>query len=105
VAVTLAAVVVVTAAAFTVKVAELDPAGTRTEAGVVRLPLLSDSDAVAPPLGAGPVRVTVQAAVAGVTRVAGLQAREAIAASGGAAVTETVTCAVAEPELLVAVRV
>lgn len=53
------AVEVVTATVVTVKLALLAPAATVTLAGVVEDALLSDSVTSAPPVGAGPFRVTV----------------------------------------------
>ena len=63
----------VTDAPVAVKVAEVAPAGTRTEAGTVRLALLLLNVTVAPPLGAALFSVTVQLAVPGVVMVEGLQ--------------------------------
>lgn len=50
----------VTAPVVTEKLAEVDDAATVTDAGVVRAALLSESKTLAPPVGAGCVRVTVQ---------------------------------------------
>ena len=65
----------VTAAAVAVKVAEVAPAATVTEAGTVTAVLSLESVTVAPPVGAAAVRVTVQPLVPGVASVAGLHAR------------------------------
>jgi hypothetical protein len=51
---------VVTAVAVAAKVAEADPDATVTEAGTVITELLSDTDTVLPPEGAGWFKVTVQ---------------------------------------------
>ena len=51
-------------------------AGTVTEAGVVKLALLSDRATIAPPLGAAPLKVTVQVVVPGVMIVAGVHVNE-----------------------------
>ena len=51
------------------------PAGTVTEAGVVKLALLSERVTTAPPVGAAPLKVTVQVVVPGVLIVAGAQSR------------------------------
>jgi hypothetical protein len=65
----------VTADAVAVTAALADPAGTRTEPGTERLALLSDSATEAPPLGAGPLRDTVQVALPGVVTVVGVHAK------------------------------
>ena len=59
VAVTVTVVVVATLTVVVVKVAVVAPAGTVTLAGVVADVLLSDRVTTAPPVGAGPSRVTV----------------------------------------------
>ena len=48
-----------TPAVFTVKVAVVDPAVTLTLLGTVALVLFEDSETAIPPLGAGPLSVTV----------------------------------------------
>ena len=57
-----------------VNVAEVAPAGTRTESGTLnsRL-LLNESETIAPAGGAGAVRVTVQTGLSVVVRAAGVQ--------------------------------
>lgn len=72
-AVRVALVLVATAAAVTVKVAVYNPAFTVTEAGTAADALLLDRITVAPPAGAGEVRVTVQVLVPGVATEAGVQ--------------------------------
>jgi hypothetical protein len=71
------AVPVVPAAIWTVNDADVEPAGTVTEAGIVTgtddAPLPSET--IRPPEGAGPVKVAVQELEPGLTTVAGLQAR------------------------------
>ncbi|HWB99179.1 MAG TPA: hypothetical protein VG672_20865 [Bryobacteraceae bacterium] len=61
--------------AVTVKVAELAPAATVTEAGVVSRLLLSDSVTVEPPDGAAALSLTVQVLEAREARLVGLQLR------------------------------
>jgi hypothetical protein len=67
---------VVTDAAVTVNVVEVDPAGTVTKAGTVRLPALLPRVTVAPPAGAAALSVTEQFAVPGVTMGLGLHPTE-----------------------------
>jgi len=62
VAVTVTAVEAVTVPAVALKEAAVAPAATETEAGTVRAALLSESETARPPVGAAPVKVTVQAA-------------------------------------------
>jgi hypothetical protein len=79
----------VTPTVLTVKVADDEPAGTVTLAGVVALALLSDRDTTMPPTGARPVKFTVPVeevppvTVAGLIdtelRAAGLMVRFAVA--------------------------
>ena len=59
-----------------VKVVEVEPAGTVTDAGVVSSALLSDSVTEVPPVGATLVSVTVQVLVALEPRLVGEQASE-----------------------------
>jgi hypothetical protein len=76
VAVMLAPWFVVTKAAAAVKLVEVDPAATVTEAGTVRPPVLLLSATVVPPAGAAALSVTVQFALPGVTMEAGLHPSE-----------------------------
>jgi hypothetical protein len=76
VAVTVALWFVVTEAAVAVKVVEVDPAGTVTNAGTVRLPALLVRVTVVPPAGAAALSVTVQFELPGVTTEAGLHPSE-----------------------------
>lgn len=57
-------------------VAELDAAGTVTEAGTVRLELVFVKDTLAPPVGALPLSLTVQVELLELPRLAGLQDSE-----------------------------
>ena len=101
VAVTVTAVEVVTVPAVALKEAVVAPAATVTEVGTVRAALLSESETGRPPVGAEPVRVTVQTAAAPDEMEVGLQARLLIWL--GAA--ERVRAAVLETEFAVAVTV
>jgi hypothetical protein len=74
-AVTTAVVSELTEDAVAVKLAAMAFAGTTTDAGTVRLPLLLDSDTIAPLLGAGPLSPTVQEMLAGGVNEIGLQAK------------------------------
>jgi hypothetical protein len=67
---------VVTEAAAAVKLVEVDPAATVTEAGTVRLLAPLPSVTVAPPAGAATPSVTVQFALPGVTMEGGLHPSE-----------------------------
>ena len=58
------------------KPAESDPAATVTELGTLRREALLESETLAPPLGAGCARVTVQAAEDFWPSVVGLQVSE-----------------------------
>jgi len=58
------------------KVAEVPAAATVTEAGTVRVELVSDRVMIAPTAGAALVRVTVQVVAALGPRLLGLQAKE-----------------------------
>ena len=58
------------------KVADLAPAATVTEAGTVRAELVLDKVTIAPPVGAGWVRVTVQVLEEMGPRLMELQASE-----------------------------
>jgi hypothetical protein len=81
-----------TALVVTLKVAELAAAGTRTLAGVVAtVASVLDSETAAPPVGAGPVSVTVAVDVPTPATLAGLTARPARA--GGLTVSAAVLVA------------
>jgi len=67
----------VTVPAAAVKVAELAPAAAVTEAGTVRKEVLPESANVAPPAGAGWLRMTVQVAALLESKLEGLHCREA----------------------------
>ena len=84
--------------AVTTKVAEVEPAATVTEAGVVSSELLSESVTKDPPTGAAAVRVTVQVLIAPEARLVGVQANE-----DKATVAARFTLAVLETPLMVAV--
>ncbi len=75
VAVTTAVTALETVAAVAVKEPVVAAAAIVRLAGTVRLALLLARAMAAPPVGAGPLKVTVQALVAGPVNVAGLQAR------------------------------
>jgi len=77
-----------------VKVALVAPADTVTELGTLRMGLLSEIATVAPPLGAGLLRFTVQMAEPGGLNADGLQLIEAMPAPG-----DSVTVEVGEPPL------
>ena len=64
------------------KLAEVAPAATVTEAGVVSKVLLSETVTEVPPLGAAWFRVTVQVAAAPEFRVAGEQVMPVISMAG-----------------------
>jgi len=63
-------------AVVALKVAVVAAAATVTDAGTLRVELVFDNVTLAPPLGAGCVRVTVQVLEAFGPRVAGLHASE-----------------------------
>lgn len=70
-----------------VKVAVVVPADTVTLLGVCATPvLLLDNVTLAPPVGAGPVRVTVPVELLPPTKVVGLRVRDVRAAAGGVTV-------------------
>jgi hypothetical protein len=69
-------VVDVTAVVLMVNVAVVAPAATVTLAGTVAEPLLLESNAAAPPAGAGPFRVTVPVELVPPITVAGFIATE-----------------------------
>ena len=64
------------AAVVALKLADVAPAATLTEAGVVSTALLSERATLAPPAGAALVKVTVQVLEALGPRLLGVQARE-----------------------------
>jgi hypothetical protein len=85
VAVIVAEVLLATANVLTVKVLEMLPAGTVTEAGTVATAaLLLDSVTMAPPDGAGLVRVTVPVARVPPTTVVGVTESDVSTMAGGA---------------------
>jgi hypothetical protein len=63
-------------AVVALKVADVAAAATVTEAGTVRLEFVFVRATTAPPVGAAPVSVTVQVALAELLNVAGTQDRE-----------------------------
>ena len=67
-----------------VKVAEVDPADTVTEAGVVSRELLSETATEVPPAGAALLSVTVQVLEELLPRLVGLQASEETETVAGA---------------------
>ena len=90
----------VTAAVEALKVAEVEPSDTVTDAGTVRVGLVLVSVSMAPPVGAGWVRVTVQAVEELGPRLAGSQA--SVETSTGAV---RLTVALAELPLVLSVAV
>jgi len=86
-----------TALVFTVKVALVAPAGTVTPDGTVAtVASLLDKETSAPPLGAGPLSVTVPVDEVPPVTLVGVRVREArVAAAGPEVFISTVT--VAEP--------
>jgi hypothetical protein len=83
---------VVTAVVFTVNVALLAPAATVTLAGTVAAAVLSlIRETAAPPVGAGPLRVTVPLEGEPPVTLIGLSAsEESVAEPGGVTVSEAV---------------
>jgi hypothetical protein len=81
-AVTTAVWALVTVPAVAVKEAVVAAAATVTLAGTVRLALLLVKATGEPPVGAGPLKVTVQALVPGPVKEAGLQVRPLTVAAG-----------------------
>lgn len=65
-----------TLAAVAVKLAELDPPATLTDDGTVKLALLLLSATLDPPLGAAPLKLTVQLDVPGAVTDVGLHVTE-----------------------------
>jgi hypothetical protein len=78
-----------TADVLTVKVALLAPAGTITLKGTLAAPLLLESITVAPPAGAGRLRVTapVEDCTPPITLVGFSLSEDTVGGGGGAAVT------------------
>jgi hypothetical protein len=87
--------------AVAVNVADVEPAGTSTDEGTVRLELLLLSATVAPPVPAAALNDTEHLDVPGALIAAGLHARERKDTAGGARLMEVV----ADPPFHVAVRV
>jgi hypothetical protein len=85
-AVTVAVCVLVTAAAEAVNVVDIEPAGTVTEAGTVKLALLLEIDTVNPPIPAASDNPTVHVEVAGV--FTGDVHERLLRATGGITVTD-----------------
>jgi hypothetical protein len=84
-------VAVFTVAVVTVKVAEVVPCGTVTEAGTLAAEVFElESDTTAPPEGAAAVRVTVPVPDWPLTIVPGLTERLLSAAAGGLTVSPNV---------------
>ena len=88
-----------------VKLAEVEPSGTVSEAGRVSAELLEVSVTEAPPDGAGPFRITLQVVEPPGARLDGLHASEVASSAGGARGGVNVTFAVREPPFKVAVTV
>jgi hypothetical protein len=86
-AVTVADWLLETVAVVALKVAEAAPAETVTDAGTVRVELVSIRVTIAPPVGAGPFRLTVQVEAPKGFRVAGRQDREATVGKAPTTVT------------------
>jgi len=78
-----------TADVLTVNVAPLAPAGTITLDGTLAAPLLLESMIVAPPAGAGPVRVTVpvEDCIPPITLEGSSVSEERVGRGGGTGVT------------------
>jgi hypothetical protein len=81
--------VLVTVPAVAVKDAVVAAAAAVTLAGTVKLALLLVKATAEPPVGAGPLKVTVQALVPGPVSEAGLQVRP-LTVTGGARLMEAV---------------
>jgi hypothetical protein len=76
----------VTAPTVAVNPTLVAPAATVTLAGTPKLALLSDSATTNPPIGAGPLRVTVQALAPGAFTLAGAHVRPLSVTGGGGCV-------------------
>jgi hypothetical protein len=85
-AVSVALTVVAVVPAEAVNVAKVCPAATNTLEGTVTVALLLDSATAVPPVGAVPLRVTVQLAVAGPVTVPGVQLSELTASRVGSVI-------------------
>jgi hypothetical protein len=81
-------VLALTAKAFTVNPALVDPAATVTDEGIAMLPDPPPNPTVSPPLGAAADKPTVHEAELGVVTVAGVQASEVTVGRGGKSVSE-----------------
>jgi len=101
-AVTAAPSAAVTELSVAVKLAEVEAAGTVREAGTVSAELLEIKVTAEPPDGAGPLRMTVHVVESPGARLDGLHATEVVS-TGGAAVGVSITFAVRELPLRVAV--
>ena len=83
-----------TALVLTVKVAVVAPLGTVALAGTLATPgLVLESDTTAPPLGAGPLSVTVPVEELPPVTLVGLRLSEASVGAGGVTVSEAVCVA------------
>jgi hypothetical protein len=89
-AVTTAVWALVTVPAVAVKEAVVAAAATVTLAGTVKLTLLLVKATVEPPVGAGALKVTLQALVPGPVNEAGLQVRPVTVTGGGTFTTPPV---------------
>jgi len=76
VAVMVALELLLTVPVVTLKVAELAPAATVTDAGTVKVELLFDSETLAPPVGALPLRCTVHVELPELPKLDGVQDSE-----------------------------
>ena len=81
---------VATALVLTVKVAVVAPARTVTLAGTVAAVLLLDRETSAPPVGAGPLSVTVPVEELPPVTLAGLRLSEESVVAGGVTVSTAV---------------
>jgi hypothetical protein len=84
---------VVTALVFTVNVALLAPAATVTVAGTVAVDVLLERETTAPPMGAGPLSVTVPVEGDPPVTLAGFSVSEERVRAGGSTVREAVLVA------------
>ena len=88
-----------TAVVFAGNVALVDPAGTATLEGTLAAPLLLESATCAPPVGAGPLNVTVpvEDCTPPITLVGFSVSEESVGAGGGAGVTVSEAVLVTPP--------